>query len=63
MFLIGLLAAKLTVVPPHLLEMRLLPFCFCQQVHHIWDLEGFGKHDALTDADVLVHPTQPLGRH
>lgn len=24
---------------------------------------GFGKHGPLTDADVLVEPPRPLGRH
>lgn len=41
--------------------MRLLQLKFGQRVHHFWDLEGFGMHEALTDADVLVEPPQPLG--
>lgn len=53
----------LPVVPQHLLKMRLLQLWFGQQVHHFWYLVGFGMRKALTDADVLVEPPQPLGRH
>lgn len=52
------------MVAQHLLKMGLLlQLWFGQRVQHFWDLEGFGMHEALTDADVLVEPSQPLGRH
>lgn len=63
MFLLALMAAGSTVVAQHLLKMGLLQLWFGQRVQHFWDLEGFGMHEALTDANVLVEPSQPLGRH